>query len=192
MFFFCDNLWKFWIQQTFVLMKASWRRLSFSSEDVFIRTNIFALLIPLQKTSSRRLDQYQYIRLGHTSSRRFEDVFKTSSKRLQDIFKTSYKKVFKKSSRRFEDVFKASSAQRFSVFANVFNTSSIRACNTSSKNAFKTSWRRLEDVFARRLQGVFKTSSGSLSRRLEDVFKNIFKRSSRRLGRQKSVTLKTS
>ena len=43
------------------------------------------------KTSSRRLDQDEYIHLTHTSS---ENVFKTScpdvlQKRLPDIFKTS-------------------------------------------------------------------------------------------------------
>ena len=48
-------------------MKTSWRRLSSSSsEDVF-------------KTSSRRLDQDEYIHLSHTSS---EDVFKMSSRSL--------------------------------------------------------------------------------------------------------------
>ena len=42
-------------QETFVLMKTSWRRLSsLSSKDV-IKTNIFALVINLQKTFSRRL-----------------------------------------------------------------------------------------------------------------------------------------
>ena len=96
-------------QQTFVLMKTSRRRfLSSSSEDVF-------------KASSRRLDQDKYIRLshtsseyvfkmssrcfdqdeyirirvGHTSSRRLQNVFKTFSRRLQDVFKTSCKSVFK-------------------------------------------------------------------------------------------------
>ena len=64
-------------QQTFVFMKTSFLR--------------------LQKTSSRRLDQDQYIHLGHMSSGRLQDVFKTSSKRLQDVFKTSSKNVFKKS-----------------------------------------------------------------------------------------------
>ena len=84
-------------------------------QDVLIKTNIFAILIRLRKTSSRRRDQDQYIRLGHTSSRHFQDIFKTSSrrlakmslksledvlqKRLQDIFKTSYQDVFKTSSR---------------------------------------------------------------------------------------------
>ena len=51
------------VQQTFVLMKTSSRRL----EDVF--------RLRLQKTSSRRLDQDEYIHLTDTSS---EDVFKTS------------------------------------------------------------------------------------------------------------------
>ena len=85
-------------------------------QDVLIKTNIFAILIRLRKTSSRRRDQDQYIRLGHTSSRHFQDIFKTSSrrlakmslksledvlqKRLQEIFKTSYQDVFKTSSRR--------------------------------------------------------------------------------------------
>ena len=50
-------------QQTFVVMKTSLRRL----EDVF--------RLRLQKTSSRRLDQDEYIHLTDTSS---EDVFKTS------------------------------------------------------------------------------------------------------------------
>ena len=65
-------------------------------QDVLMKTNIFLLIIRLQKTSSRRLGQDQYIRLGYTSSRRLQDVFKTSSRRLaktssrhlQDVFKT--------------------------------------------------------------------------------------------------------
>ena len=76
------------------LMKTSWRCL----EDVFG--------LRLQKTSSRRLDQDEYIRLTHTSS---EDVFKTFPRCLQDIFKTSsrcFENVFKTSSRHLQDVFK--------------------------------------------------------------------------------------
>ena len=77
-------------------------------QDVFIKTNMFALALRLQKTSSRRLGQDQYIRLGYTSSRRLQDVFKTSSRRLaktssrhlQDVFKTSCKDIFKTFSRR--------------------------------------------------------------------------------------------
>ena len=81
-------------QQTFVLMKTSFvfvfrRRL----QDILIKTNIFAILIRLQKTSWRRLDQDQYIRFRHTSSRCLQDVFKTSSRRFVKI-----------SSRCFQDV----------------------------------------------------------------------------------------
>ena len=140
-------------QQTFILMKTSWRRPENAFrllEDVLIKTNIFTLLIRLQKTSSRRLDQDQYIRLGHTSSRRLQDVFKTSSRRLQDVLP-----------RRLQDVFK---------------TSSRRLAKTSSRHlqdVFKTFWRRLQNVFktsSRRLQDVLKTSS----RHLQDVFKTYY------------------
>ena len=80
-------------------------------QDVLIKTNIVTLVIHLQKTSSRRLDQDEYIRLGDTSSRHLQDVFKTS---CQDVFKVSCKNFFKTSSRllekmspkHFQDVFK--------------------------------------------------------------------------------------
>ena len=92
---------------------SSWcRRL----QDVLIKTNIFDLVIRLQ-TSSRCLDQDQYICLGHTSSRRLvkassrhlQDVLlrrlsKTSSRHLQDVFKTSSRRLAKISSRHFQDV----------------------------------------------------------------------------------------
>ena len=73
----------------------------------------------LMKTSSRRLDQDEYIRLSQTSS---EDIFKTSWSwsiysswpyaSLQDVFKTPSRRlqgVFKTSSRHLDDVFKTSS-----------------------------------------------------------------------------------
>ena len=66
-------LWKATTQQTFVLVKTSWRRF----EDVF--------RLRLQKTSSRRLRQDKYIRLGHTSS---VNIFRMSSRGLAN-FKTS-------------------------------------------------------------------------------------------------------
>ena len=90
-------------------------------QDVFIKTNMFALVLHLQKTSSRRLHQDEYVRLSLTPS---EDVFKTSSRRLgqdqyihldhmssrrfqnvlprrlQDVFKTSCKDIFQTFSRR--------------------------------------------------------------------------------------------
>ena len=107
-------------------------------EDVFLEC-LDVLLLCLQKTSLRRLDQDEYIYLTHMSS---EDVFKrssrrfdldqynclghTSSRRLQHVFKTSCKSVFETSSRRLQDVSKLSS-------------------------------RRLQDVLQRSLQGTFKT-----------------------------------
>ena len=92
-------------QQTFVLMKTSWRRL----EEVFC--------LHLQKTSSRRLDQDEYIRLRYTSSKevliktnifflvmRLQDAFKTFSGRLQGVFKTSCQNGFKTFSRHLQAV----------------------------------------------------------------------------------------
>ena len=85
-------------------MKTSWRRLlSSSSENVF-------------KTSSRWLDQEEYIRLSHSSSevvlvktnifvlaicfqefllRCLPDVLKTSSRHLQDVLERCLQDVFK-------------------------------------------------------------------------------------------------
>ena len=122
-----DSHWNYesTFPETFVLMKTSWRRLSSSSsEDVFktssrrldqdeyVRLSLTSSE-DVFKTSSRRLGQDQYIRLGHTSSRRLQDVFKTSSrcleKHLQDIFKTS--------SRRLQDIFEAPSKDVFKTFS---------------------------------------------------------------------------
>ena len=108
-------------------------------QDVLIKTNIFTLPIDLQKTSLRRLVQDQYIRLGHTSSRRLQDVFKTSarrlartpSRRLQDVFKTSSRRLAKRSSIRLQDIFKTSS-RRF-------------------KDVFRTSWKVIFKTFPRRI-----------------------------------------
>ena len=81
----------------FALLKTSCRRLEdvfrLRLQEVWIKTNMFALALRLQKTSARRLGQDQYIRLGHTFSRRLQDIFKTScqdvlQRSLQDVFKT--------------------------------------------------------------------------------------------------------
>ena len=90
---------------------SSWWRglLSSSSEDVF-------------NTSSRCLDQDEYIRLVHTSSRRLQDVlprrfYDVLQKYLQDIFKISSRRlyyvlqsylqgIFETFSRHLQDVFK--------------------------------------------------------------------------------------
>ena len=97
-------------------MKKSWRRLSSSSSQDFLKTSSGGLdhdeYVRLSltssedvfKTYSRCVGQDQYIRLGHTSSRLLQDVLKTSSKRLQDIFKTSYQGVFKTSTKCLQDL----------------------------------------------------------------------------------------
>ena len=93
---------------------SSWRRYL---EDFF--------RLHLQKTSSRRLDEDEYILISHTSS---EDVFKTSSTGLaQD----QYIHLVHTSSRCLQDVFKKSSR----CFA-----------KTSSRRLANTSWRYLQDV----------------------------------------------
>ena len=84
-------------------------------QDVLIKTNTFALVICLQKTSSRRLQDVLvktniFVLAIHLQDvfKCLQDVFKTSCK---NVYKTSYKNVFKTFSRRFEDVFKTSSTR---------------------------------------------------------------------------------
>ena len=80
-------------------LKTSRRRLSSSSsEDVFIKTNMFALALRLQKTFSRRLQD--------VLPRCLQDVFKTSSRHLQDVFKTSSRRLANTSWKHFQDVLK--------------------------------------------------------------------------------------
>ena len=99
------------------VLKTSWRRLSsLSSEDVLIKTNMFALALRLQKTSSRRL--------AKTSSRHLQDVLKMFWRRLQDVLKTSSRRLVKMSSRRLQkrlqDIFKTF----WRCLQDVFETSS--------------------------------------------------------------------
>ena len=135
-------------------MLSSWLRYHIKLPDSQLPSNpanirldedVFRLC--LQKTSSRRLDQDEYVRLSLTSS---EDVFKTSWSR--PIY-SSWPYVFKTSSRRFQDVFKTSSRR----FQDVFKT--------SCKNVFKTSSRRLQDVL--------KTSSRRLAKISSRCFQGI-------------------
>ena len=128
-------------QQTFNLMKTSWKRLSsLPSEDVF-------------KTSSRLLDQDEYICLSHKSS---EDVFKTSSRHFQHFFKTSCQDLFRTFSGRLQDVL-----QKW--LQDIFKASSRHF-----EDVFKISLRYLQDILLRRL--------GKKSRHLQDVFKAFWRR----------------
>ena len=92
------------------VLKTSWSRRIYS---------------PYSHVFRRGLHQDQHICLGHTSSRRLQDVFNTSSRLLQDALKTFSRRpqdIFKTSSRCFENVFKTSSRH----FENVFKTFSRR------------------------------------------------------------------
>ena len=126
-------------------------------QNVLIKTNMFALALRLQKTSSRRLGQDQYIRLGHTSSRCLQDVFKTSSRRLQNVLPRRLQDVLKTSSRRLNDVLKTSSRRLQDIIKtscqDVFNMSSKRL-QDFLKNVFMTSSIRLVKISSRRFQDV--------------------------------------
>ena len=96
--------WKYLSQQTFVLMKTSWRCLSSSSsEDVLIKTNMFALALRLQKTSWSRPIYLSWPYVFKTSSRRFQDAFQT----FEDVFKMSSRPLQDVLQRYLQDVFKA-------------------------------------------------------------------------------------
>ena len=101
-----------------------------------LKTNIFALVIRPQNVL-RRLDKDQYIHLGHTRSRRLQDVFRTFPRRLQDVFKMSSRCLAKTSSRHLQDVLKT-----FWI---------------SLKGVFKIFSRRLTKTSSRHLQDVLKT-----------------------------------
>ena len=101
-------------------MKTSWSRQIYSSysfvfrrrlQDVFIKTNIFALVIRLQ-------DVFK------TFSRRLQYVFKTSSRHLQDVFKTYYQvKLFLVT--QFQDVFETYSKRFWDVLLRRLSTGGL-------------------------------------------------------------------
>ena len=103
------------------VFKTSSRRLSSSSsEDVFTKTNMFALALCLQKTSSRCLQDVLVKTNTFVLDTCLQDVFKTSSRRLQDVFKTSSRPlqgVFKTSSRCLQDIFKTFYKYIFKTFS---------------------------------------------------------------------------
>ena len=104
---------------------------SFYPVNIRLDEDVFPLR--LQKTSPRRLDQDEYIRLGLTSSRRLQDVFKSSCK---NVIKTSSRCLQVVLQKRLQDIFK-----------------------TSCQDVLKTSLKRLQDVLLRCLQDIFKTFS---------------------------------
>ena len=134
-------------QQTFVLMK----------------TNIFALLKCLQKTSGSRSIYSSWSYVFKTSSRRLQNVFKTSSKRLQNVFKASCKNIFKTTSRSLQDVFKTSSKRLQDIFK-----ASCKVLQMSSSS------RRFRDVSSR-----YTVLVNMFSRCLQDVFTTFLRRTAK-------------
>ena len=82
-------------------------------QDVLIKTNVFVLIIRLQKTPSRHLQDVLVranifvlaIRLQDVFKTSCKNVFNTSSRRLQGVLKTSCKDVFKTFSRRIINLY---------------------------------------------------------------------------------------
>ena len=150
--------------QKFILMKTSSRRLD--------KTNVFILLIHLQKTSSSHLwdvlIKTNILVLGLL----LQDVFKTFWKRLQDLLQRLLQDVLKTSLRHVKDLAKTSSRHLQNVF------------KTSCKTFFKTSSRSLQDALkmsSRRLQDIFKTFciyKGAFLAKMLNTFKllTVFKK----------------
>ena len=85
-------------QQTFVFMKTSLKTnfvfvFRTRLQDVFTKTNILALLIPLQKTSWSRPIYSSWSYVFKTSCK---NVFKTSSKHLQDVLQKRLQDVLQR------------------------------------------------------------------------------------------------
>ena len=116
-------------------------------QDVLMKTNIFLLIIRLQKTSSRRLQDVLVKTNIFVLAIRLQDVFKTFSRRLQDVFKTSSKRLqdlFKASSRRLQDVL---------IKTNMFALA-LRLQKTSSRRLGQDQYIRLGYTSSRRFQDV--------------------------------------
>ena len=123
-------------------------------QDVLVKTDIFTILIRLQETSSRRLEDVfktSCKNVFQTSSRRLQNASKTSSRRLQDIFKTSTRRFQEILQKRLQDIFKTPS-RRFETCSRRLAKMSSRRCQDVS-----SSYTVLVNNFSRCLQDVFPT-----------------------------------
>ena len=102
-------------------------------QDVLMKTNIFLLIIRLQKTSSRPLGQDEYIWLIHTSSR----VFKTSSRHPQDVFKTSSRSLANTSWKHLQDVLKTYHQVKLFLFPSLSEVFSIFVRRTAKTIVYR-------------------------------------------------------
>ena len=129
-------------QQTFVFMKMSLKTnfvfvFRTRLQDVFTKTNILALLIPLQKTSWSRPIYSSWSYVFKTYSRRIPDVL---PRRLENIFKASSRRLAKTSSGRLQDVL----LRRFKTYHQV-----KLFLLTRFQDAFETYSKRVWDVLQR-------------------------------------------
>ena len=149
------------------VFKMSWSRRIYSPysyvfrrcfQDVLIKTNIFVLIIHLQKffqTFSRGLQgaiKTSCKNVFKTSSRRLQDILKMLSRRLQDVFKASwprriylpYSYVFR---RRLQDVLIKTNIFVLIIYLQdifeMFSRGLQDAFKISCKNVCRTSSRRL-------------------------------------------------
>ena len=99
-------------------------------------------VIRLEKTSSRRFDQDEYIFLSHTFSRCLQDIFQTSLRLLQDVFPRRLQGVLKK---RLQDIFKMSSRRPQHEFK-IYHQVKLFLL-TRLQDLFKAFSRRIQDVF---------------------------------------------
>ena len=129
-------------QQTFVFMKTSLKTnfvfvFRTRLQDVFTKTNILALLIPLQMTSWSRPIYSSWSYVFKTYSRRIPDVL---PRRLENIFKASSRRLAKTSSGRLQDVL----LRRFKTYHQV-----KLFLLTRFQDAFETYSKRVWDVLQR-------------------------------------------
>ena len=97
-------IWLVITQETFVLKALSPQNFKTSSlQDVFKTSWSRRTYSSYSYICRRRLNLDQYIRLGHTCSRRLQNIFKMSG---QDISKTSSRRLAKTPSRHLQDVWK--------------------------------------------------------------------------------------
>ena len=152
-------------------------------QDVLVKTNIFILLIHLQKTSSRRFQDVLPRRLQNALKTSCENVFQASAKHLpktfQDVFRMSSRSLAKTSWRHLQDVFKTGRLAKMS------SRPGLDYHLVNPQQTLKTSSRHVLKTFSKRLQRNNFLSSKTSSRRLAN-------RSWRRLGKRKIVMLKTS
>ena len=125
-------------------------------EEVLTKTNIFLLIIRLQKTSSKLLQDVLVRTSIFVLSIRLQDVFKLFSRRLQDVFKTSCYNVFKTFSRRLQEVLQKRLQDVFKTYSKcLLDVSQIRLEDILIKLFLLISLWEVFSMFVRRTAKTF-------------------------------------